>query len=295
MIILTFLIGLLADFIKKYYKKDVSYNVKKYMDINKFIFSYDFNSAKSKLDFSGYALIILTLYMVISLFLLDKFVIPTLESNKYFKLLIIIIFAWLVLIMIIISKKLFRYFLGDVGDLKNVDMNKKEVRRKYKDILFILTYYVISYVLLLLYILTMNKIFMVLWIIILISIVPINAIYEVKLEKILKNTKKYYKNTIKLKTIDGIKKYKTSETVIQILSNNDLVIIEDKNNYSYLIRADEIEYIRIEDDLYYLKDGKYQIEEDYFKDKANYKYRKSKNTQNRNRFIRKRKQLDAAK
>ncbi len=265
---MTFLVGLLADFIKKYYKKDVNYNVKKYMDINRFIFSYEYNRAKCKVDFSGYALIILTLYMVISLFLLDKFIFQIFKGNEYFNLWINIIFAWFVLIMIIINKKLFRYFLGDVGDLKNVDMSKKDARRKYKDVIFILIYYVVSYISLLLNILTTNKIFMILWITMLFSIVPINAIFEGKLEKIQNDTKKYYKNTIKLKTIDEIKKYKTSETVIQILSNNDLVIIENKNNYSYLIRANEIKYIRIENDIYYIKNGKYQFKECFFKDKV---------------------------
>lgn len=292
---LNYLIEIIADLVKGYYIKDVGYNLKKYMNVKAFIFNYEYNVIKCKKDFSGYALIILMTYIVGSLLLLYKILIPILEGDEYFKIILIALFVLLILIMLIINGKLFRYFLGDVGDLKNVDMTKKEAIKKYKDILLILAYYVVAYILILISIITSRMLFLIISILMFFSLVPVNEIYERKLRKIQRSVREYYKDSIKIKTSKEVKKYNVRETVIQILSNNDLVVIESKNRYPNLIRADEIKYIRIEDDLYYIKNGIYQIKENYFKDKTNSKYRKNKSNQARKGFIRRRKQLNVVR
>ncbi len=264
---MTYLIGLIADLVKGHYKKDVSYNIKKYMNVNTFVFNYEYNVAKCKKDFSNYTLIVLMAYIGASLLLLNKVLVPIFEGDKYFRIWIMVLLVLLILIMVIISKKLFRYFLGDFGDLNNVDMTKKEALKKHKDLLAILTYYIISYTLIAISIVTAKTIFLIIPILMFFLMIPVNEIYEKRFQKIQRSVKEYYKDLIIVKTADKINKYKTSETIIQILSNNDLVIIEDEKRYSNLIRANEIKYVKIENDLYYIKDGKYNLKENYFEDK----------------------------
>lgn len=275
MINLTDLIGLIADFVKGYYKKDVIYSIKKYMDVNTFVFNYEYNVAKCKKDFLNYATIVLMIYIGASLLLLHKVFVPIFKDDRYFKIWIIVLLMLFILIMVIVSKKLFRYFLGDIGDLKNVNMTKKEALKSHIDLFLILTYYIIAYILIAISIITAKTIFLIIPIIMFFLIVPVNEIYERKFQQIQRSVKEYYKDIIIVKTSDGINKYKTTETVIQILSNNDLVIIEDKNRYSNLIRANEVKYIRIENDLYYIKEGKYILKEDFFKNKAKNRLKKS--------------------
>lgn len=286
MINLTYLIGLIADFVKGYYKKDVDYSIKKYMDVNKYIFSREYNVGKCKFDFSAYTLYILAFYIIATLIALDKLILPNIKENQYFTILIYLVFIIFILGMLFIDKKLFRFFLGDIGDLKNSEINHGQRRKQYKDMIFILALYVISYVSLLLFLITSNKWFVAFSILMILIIIPVNLILEKKLEKIGNSKKKYYKDTIKLKAKDGIREYKPSNTVIQILSNCDLIIIEDKLKFAYLIKSDEIEYINIENDLYYIEDGKYLLKENFFKNKSKLKKAANKNICLRKRYKR---------
>ncbi|WP_440977620.1 hypothetical protein [Sedimentibacter sp. LTW-03] len=102
----------------------------------------------------------------------------------------------LILIMVIISKKLFRYFLGDLGDLNNVDMTKKEALKKHKDLLAILTYYIISYTLIAISIVTAKTIFLIIPILMFFLMIPVNEIYEKRFQKIQRSVKEYYKDLI---------------------------------------------------------------------------------------------------
>lgn len=293
MILLIELVDIFVDFIKKYYFRDINYSIKKYMNVNKFILSYEHNIAKSKWDFTKYTFIVLTTYMATSLIVLSKFIIPIFEKYGAIEIWIKILSLVLVLVMVSICENLFRYFLSDVGDLKNVDMRDKEKLWRYKELVIILIYYLIPYILIFLSIITGKELFLIASLIMIGSLPLISVIYGRRFKKIENSVKKYYKNMLEIKTIDGLKKYKTSETFVQILSNNDLVVIETKYSYSNLIRANEVKYIRIENDLYYIKDGRYQLKEGYFKDKEKLKYKKSKNTRYRKRIIRKRNHLNA--
>ena len=291
---MTYFIGLIADFIKRHYKKDISHNLKKYMEVNKFIFSYDYNVAKCKRDFSGYASIVLLSYMVVSLLILAKIIIPIIEGHIYFKTLTYGIFIVLVLFILIINKRLFRFFLGDVGDIKNINMNQKQRRKLYRDILYILSCYVMVYVSLLLYLLLDNSFLVYLIVFLIVILIFTHIKLEKKLARIECTAKIYYKDLITIKTVDYIKKYKPSKTLIQILSNNDLIIIEEGPELPSLIRANEIKYVRIENDLYYIKGGNYKFKENYFKNKPGPRGVVEGNTGLRKRNLSKRKRTGTA-
>ena len=141
------LVDIFVDFIKKYYFRDINYSIKKYMNVNKFILSYEHNIAKSKWDFTKYTFIVLTTYMATSLIVLSKFIIPIFEKYGAIEIWIKILSLVLVLVMVSICENLFRYFLSDVGDLKNVDMRDKEKLWRYKELVIILIYYLIPYIL----------------------------------------------------------------------------------------------------------------------------------------------------
>lgn len=257
------IIGYSFETFKRHYGKNVDINIKKAMENGRYIFDYKYNVIKCRANYSLYAILVTIVYSILVGILSYNS-----SMGNQLKFWQVGYIASLALITISIYRFIFRLFLGSVGDIKNNDLDIKGKFRLYKGTIIMLTISYISAIIIQWFILTIDVIFVATCVS---SYIIIIIIYISKLGRDLnkrkRNVKQYDTNKIKIATNKERISVNIRETLVQILSNNDIVLINAGVEYPMVISAKKIEYVRIENDKYFIQNEQYVLTENFFCDK----------------------------